>query len=718
MRKQKLVLILVMLIFTGNVIAQSGWQWVNPTPQGNSLNDCQFINENVVIAVGNYGTILKSSNAGSNWQRINLTTTENFIKMYFSNALTGIVVSTSGYKIRTVDGGINWSVINSPTTGNVTTMSFFDANNGIIAGFNSLLYKTTNGGLNWISITTPFNVRSIRNVSMINENQFYVFCEANYIVSEGSWQTIELPNVLWHNVYIDKSNLNKRYLCGNSKIAYTNNGGGNWKVSRDIPADIYEIMPFDSLNIVTLGTAGIYKTTNGGNFWYDVFDHAHLWIVPFLGMSFSTSGNGVIVGTNGLVFSSSNSGENWQWKYNSEKLGKLSVVKKIGFNSVLAFGVTGNFLRTTNGGDGWSSEWINNGKDFSDAIFLDSLTGFASITKKDGSPVPPFFWVYGGIYKTTDAGANWSNIYSSSQYLVKGVSFTNINTGYISGSMETVTTQREAILKTTNGGLNWTSIYEAPNRNSILYKNCFLNELTGYVSGDSGKIVKTTNGGINWINVPVNTSNSFTNVKFFNELTGYASGNSVNLAFTTNGGQNWSLIPTSADSAINSIYFFDVNKGYVLSNRKLSFTSNGGSSWTAQNIYCEYGLNDLVFTDLNTGYIVGETGTILRTTDAGNVFVSNTSSEIPDHFLLHQNYPNPFNPSTKINYEIKSSGFVTLKVFDLLGKEVATLVNEKQNAGSYAIDFNSSEFSLPSGIYFYTLNTGEFKETKKMVLIK
>ncbi len=95
-----------------------------------------------------------------------------------------------------------------------------------------------------------------------------------------------------------------------------------------------------------------------------------------------------------------------------------------------------------------------------------------------------------------------------------------------------------------------------------------------------------------------------------------------------------------------------------------------------------------------------------------------TSNVVPDNFSLSQNYPNPFNPSTRINYELRNTNYVTLKVFDLLGKEVASLVNEKQNAGSYAVDFNSSEFNLPSGIYFYTLNAGEFKETKKMVLVK
>ncbi|MBS1493405.1 MAG: T9SS type A sorting domain-containing protein [Bacteroidetes bacterium] len=96
--------------------------------------------------------------------------------------------------------------------------------------------------------------------------------------------------------------------------------------------------------------------------------------------------------------------------------------------------------------------------------------------------------------------------------------------------------------------------------------------------------------------------------------------------------------------------------------------------------------------------------------------IPNTSSTVS--YKLYQNFPNPFNPTTKINYELKITNFVSLKVFDLLGQEVATLVNEKQNAGNYAVDFNSTDFNLPSGIYFYTLNAGKFNETRKMILIK
>ena len=89
---------------------------------------------------------------------------------------------------------------------------------------------------------------------------------------------------------------------------------------------------------------------------------------------------------------------------------------------------------------------------------------------------------------------------------------------------------------------------------------------------------------------------------------------------------------------------------------------------------------------------------------------------VPEGFSLDQNYPNPFNPTTKIKFSIPELSFVTLKVFDVVGNEIETLVNQEESAGSYDVQF--SAIDLPSGIYFYQLRAGNFVETKKMILIK
>jgi hypothetical protein len=98
------------------------------------------------------------------------------------------------------------------------------------------------------------------------------------------------------------------------------------------------------------------------------------------------------------------------------------------------------------------------------------------------------------------------------------------------------------------------------------------------------------------------------------------------------------------------------------------------------------------------------------------VSVKSDLNGIPSGYVIGQNYPNPFNPSTKIEYQVPTSGLVTLKVYNVLGKEVATLVNAQRSAGKYVVDFNAR--GLTSGIYFYTIKSGSFNETRKMILLK
>ncbi len=113
---------------------------------------------------------------------------------------------------------------------------------------------------------------------------------------------------------------------------------------------------------------------------------------------------------------------------------------------------------------------------------------------------------------------------------------------------------------------------------------------------------------------------------------------------------------------------------------------------------------------------IGLIGCIIDSIIYGNLVSVKEEIENPTAFHLYQNYPNPFNPTTTIKYQIPELSFVTIKVYDVLGSEVATLVNEEKAVGSYEVEFNAT--ALPSGIYFYKLQAGSFVETKKMVLMK
>jgi N-acetylneuraminic acid mutarotase len=121
-------------------------------------------------------------------------------------------------------------------------------------------------------------------------------------------------------------------------------------------------------------------------------------------------------------------------------------------------------------------------------------------------------------------------------------------------------------------------------------------------------------------------------------------------------------------------------------------------------------------------YVVGGIDSIANAVDIVEEIVPQGTagvrieSEIPESYSLSQNYPNPFNPGTKINYSIPEVSFISLKVYDVLGNEIVTLVNEEKYAGNYSVDFKAD--ALPSGTYFYKLTAGNFSETRKMILLR
>ena len=154
-------------------------------------------------------------------------------------------------------------------------------------------------------------------------------------------------------------------------------------------------------------------------------------------------------------------------------------------------------------------------------------------------------------------------------------------------------------------------------------------------------------------------------------------------------------------------------------------TTNSGTNWFYQ--LPDTSINIATYTNIqfitdSAGW-ASNTG-IIHTTDGGGplVTVSDINADLPKSFLLFQNFPNPFNPNTVIMYELTANSIVKLKIFDITGREVKTLVNQRQNSGEYKIEFNGTY--LNSGVYFYQLEatsnkTNEtFSETKKMLLVK
>jgi photosystem II stability/assembly factor-like uncharacterized protein len=385
-----------------------------------------------------------------------------------------------------------------------------------------------------------------------------------------------------------------------------------------------------------------------------------------------------------------------------------------------------NFLVTTNSNyclssTDMGSTWIKNNLNFDSAAYAEYEYSAPGIifALKSGS--------YGRIFKSTNNGVSFDTInLNAPDYYLTQINFLNSQTGFVYKKYN-LSSGTDYLLKTTDAGASWNVSYQFTKTPSSLetfggYNFSSDNPNIGYATYARGfgppvsyecAINRTTNGGITWQSaLPSNYSGEpYGAIVYSDSLFVYFIRASKVLRFRS----GYSIIDTIASGYIGSYFFKNRKEGFLYNNT--SFLSTKDSCRTWQAIPLITGINTIKFYNNSTGFVLTSTGKIYKTIDGG-VNVKQTSSQLPENFSLEQNYPNPFNPSTVIRYQLSVAGFTTLKVFDLLGKEVASLVNEKQSAGSYAVDFNSAEYNIPSGIYFYTLNTGDFKETKKMVLIK
>jgi hypothetical protein len=196
-----------------------------------------------------------------------------------------------------------------------------------------------------------------------------------------------------------------------------------------------------------------------------------------------------------------------------------------------------------------------------------------------------------------------------------------------------------------------------------------------------------------------------------------AVGNGGTIRRTTDGGNSW-LTVIGTSRAMFGLCFPDSTTGYAVGNAGyLLRTTDQGITWSEQLSRVSATLRGVSFISPRIGTAVGDNGTIIHTT-MGGVFTTVMDREYrtPSKMDLAQNYPNPFNPSTTISFSLASSSHVTLKVYDLLGREVATLVDEDMNPGNYSRPFVAKDHS--TGVYFYRLQAGDFNQTRKLMLIK
>jgi photosystem II stability/assembly factor-like uncharacterized protein len=741
---KKIIFILFIVFTSASLCPQSVWQFANPRIAGNNLYGVKFVDANTVYATGDGGVVLKSTDSGLNWSQVDVGQPFTFCGLSSFDPSHISLSSYTHYTVLTVNSGYNWISYYDPSLWVIYNESYYGqynskyytSSNTLYSLFKSSnMYKSTNGGMNYYSPTVHYYPREMFFVNTISG---WVYDDTSiYRTTDGGVTYSKQISKSFSKVK-NFSFINDNYgalLGQENPILITTNGGTNWQYSYlDSAGKYFRIYFANASTLFACRDSGyIAKTTNLGNNWSVINTNTKESIYD---ITFKDSYTGIAVGVTGCILRTTNGGLNWSQR----RQGKRADIESFYFfnqNTGYFVGDSGFVAKTTNGGVNYQTLYTGYNIKYFGVCFTDENTGYIAGEQ-------------GKILKTNDGGSSWGLSYSDLNIWLIDINFINQNTGFAVGSKQT-------ILKTTNGGTNWNISYQGVFNEMQLLRVKFSDASTVYTSGAG--LLKSTDLGANWsLLISPNPTSLiyYQDIDFFNNKVfaiqyDYSYNRSIFL-ISSNGGVNWSQDYIEPDNSPMSIPFgldmISDSIGYICgSGNQVIKTTNGGMNWTAEQcaIFPSFVpksdrnyLNKIQVFDTSHIITAGQRGVILRKGDPIITTVKNIAlNNIPSLFKLYQNYPNPFNPTTTIRYSIPpfnspliKGGLrgITLKVYDLLGREVVTLVNEKQSPGVYEVTFDARQggsSSLASGIYFYTLIVGNpefsgqvFKETKKLLLVK
>lgn len=378
-----------------------------------------------------------------------------------------------------------------------------------------------------------------------------------------------------------------------------------------------------------------------------------------------------------------------------------------------------SLYHTIDGGIIWSIQVEEDSTFYSNFQFVDDRYGWIKVSKEVSSDNPPSYEYY--LWQTRDGGSTWQVLSAPPDSAFYAVTFLDSLTGFSGGE--------NAIYRTTDGGESWQVQTIEPGVRFGVTDIYFVDEQYGWAVGgrsdlfDSGIILNTVDGGETW-QVQLPETLILQAVYFTSRMQGYSVGFNVFwegvIMRTNDGGENWEThyLPSSW---LNDLVFTDDSTGWVVGDYGfIWYTKDGGETWEQIESGTDADLKRIVFVENGeVGYIFGVNNTLLRYDRTTDVKVDDVV--VPSVFELYQNYPNPFNPETMIAYELKEAVFINLKVYDLLGGEVITLVNERQTVGSHQAVWdgrNKYGKGVSSGIYFYEFRVGSYNRIRKMILTR
>lgn len=635
----------ILILFLSSILINTTYsqcyqpEWVMPKFEGNNYNDVIVVNDSLAIIVGDYGTIIRTTDQGATWSHIETNTNLSLTVIDFNNSGVGIIGGENGIVLKSYNYGKNWIEIDMYHLGTIESVNFLDANTVLLKILlptsPARYYISYDLGDNWTlsdnfapsPFDTPYKIQVHNGViyadisSGINYStdfgetwnyitNDYSLSDETYIMNEDlaftiqgiylkKWESGILTNIRTLSGSSEFTNLfalNEDSIFYNEnppsiykKLHRTTNGGVSWESTNLIHLTDKYINDFSNLNFFITALSNdigtILKSLNlGKSFQSYEFRHLHYsYITENNGIDFINDEIGYISVDNYKILKTDNYGNHWKEIKTPTTNIKIKDLKFI--NENIGFyvgepidGTIDNFFKTTNGGNTWQNQSLNSGSILSTIYFLNDTIGYIGA---------------GGnkVYKTTDQGNTWSSLSTlTTTSVVDFVFFVDENNGFAERN------------KTTNGGITWTTF--SPTIGNI-NDGHFFNPLSGIICTNSYAF-RTTNGGSTWLPVTGSGAKNFVD---FNDNFGVIDGD----YYSTDYGANWTwhhtgnlkrgvVTNTNKVRAIRDKYFYVSDNGidynipqnsfkvvdfqklndsvqFVLDGYNVMYTSNRGMNW-------------------------------------------------------------------------------------------------------------------------------------------
>ncbi len=643
-----------------------------------------------------------------------------------------------------LDTGFNWSF--KGLTNDFVTFIFLKDNFLLAATSGNGIFRSNNGGTTWehADAGLPAAIAT----SMISKGN-YIFVSFNDTDPSNqsgvfrsndngtTWVRL-LSNYLQYNalgvrgdtIYVAADDM---YKSGDNGTTWTRLNMGTFFLSVNC------FILLDSSIYAGVYPGGIYQSQDLGNTW-----NLSLYLTEAQVPTFATDGKIILAGTNfenynGELYRSEDKGKTWTItpSFDGKAINVLFQKDSLWFVGTPAWGV----YRSADEG----KTWIDANRGFTNGI-IQALTSFHGIL---------FARTGIGVFQSNDLGVSWNSVHWG---------FSTQALGFINDQL--VAASPQGIYLSSDDGKTWSLVNSQMVRVDNLastQKSIFASVGTGpsdlYRSDDGGKswtLRLSTTYGISSLFADDSTVLVGTEGFYWDLPAG-------TLHFSPNNGNDW--VSSDAGNQVFSVaryhgyLYAAVEKGMNLFVNHTLRSSDGGftwsplgsdpqtpqvrSLWVAENslfMGTRSGIfrissDDSTFLPVDSGLVGSERDIYCISSSNGYLFIGTNgngvwhrqisdisivpeqiSNNTPRSFLLAQNYPNPFNPTTTIRYQLPVRGFVTLKIYDRLGREITALVNQEQSAGTYSIKFDA--LGLSTGVYFYRIQAGGYTETKKLILLK